>query len=80
MHLVHTEIVDSIVCSLCLAIETQDSKCYSPSICEQKLLCLTGINELKIIIFEIYYLTFSVHTKTTIDLSVSGQWWIFTEP
>ena len=42
----------------------------------QKLLSLTGINELKIIIFVLYYFTVSVYTKTTIHLHVSGQWGI----
>ena len=26
----------------------------------------------------LYYLTVLVHSKTTIHLSVAGQWWIFT--
>ena len=38
---------------------------------------LTGINELKIVIFVQYYLTVLVYTKTTIHFSVGGQWWIF---
>ena len=64
-----------------LAAETRDSKCYSPpSICARKLQSLTGINELKTIIFTLYYLTVIVYTKTTINLSVGGQRWILTEP
>ena len=38
-----------------------------------KLLSLTGINESKVIIFVLYYLTVSIYTKTTIYLSVGGQ-------
>ena len=56
-----------------MAAERRDSKCYSnPSICARKLLSLTEINELKIIIFVLYYLTVLVYTKTTIHLSISG--------
>ena len=43
------------------------------SICARKLLSLIGINELKIIIFVLCYLTILVYIKLTIHLSVSGQ-------
>ena len=44
-----------------------------------KIVIVTGINELKIIIFVLYYLTVLVCTKT-IHLNAGGQWWIFTLP
>ena len=47
----------------------------SPSICARKLLSLTGINELKMVSFVLYYLTVLVDAKTTIHLSVGGQRW-----
>ena len=41
-------------------------------ICARKLQSLTGINELKIIIFVLYYITVLVCTKTTIQSVASG--------
>ena len=41
-------------------------------IARQKLLSLATVNELKIIIFVLNYLTVLVFTKTIIDLIVSG--------
>ena len=72
--------MNSVVGALSLATKTRDSKCYSPSsICEQNLISMTGINELKKIIFVLYYLTVLVYTKTTIHLNVGGQWWIIVK-
>ena len=52
--LIYTKTVDRVIGALKLATETRDSKYYSPlSICARKVLTLTGINELKIVIFHV---------------------------
>ena len=60
--------MDRVVGALRLATETP------PSISARKLLSLTGINELNIVVFVLCYLTVTIYTKTTIHVSVGGQW------
>ena len=48
--------------------------------CAPKLWSLATVNELKIIIFVLNFLTALVYTKTIIHLNVSVKFWVFTSP